>query len=134
MSQNHEAAAVASAFQTVLLPLQLCTNTCVHAPFDARARAHVPTQGLNDGGAARVEGLWSQQDKACEPLAACALSDCMCPLWSRCELGLVHPGPDLPPGSDPHSAPQRSGGPHQELQVRLPPSKRLESGQIGRKR
>lgn len=35
----------------------------------------------------------------------------------RCELGLLHPGLDLPPGSDSHPAPQRSRGSYQELQV-----------------
>lgn len=40
-----------------------------------------------------------------------------CVLPSRCELGLINSGADLPPGPDPHSAPQRSRGPHQELQV-----------------
>lgn len=112
-------------FQTVLLSLQLCTNTCMHTLFDTwlppliHTRAHSPTQGLNNCDTAWVKGFLSQQDKACDTLAVCALSDCMCPLWSRCELGLVHPGPDLPPGFDPYSAPQRSGGPHQELQVCL---------------
>lgn len=40
-----------------------------------------------------------------------------CVLLSRCELGLIDPGSDLPPVPDPHSAPQWSGRPHQELQV-----------------
>lgn len=101
----------------------VCTLSLTHRSPPTRphthTRAHSPTQGLNNCDTAWVKGFLSQQDKACDTLAVCTLSDCMCPLWSRCELGLVHPGPDLPPGFDPYSAPQRSGGPHQELQVCL---------------
>lgn len=99
----------------------VCTLSLTHSPphSHTHTHAHSPTQGLNNCDTAWVKGFLSQQDKACDTLAVCALSDCMCPLWSRCELGLVHPGPDLPPGFDPYSAPQWSGGPHQELQVCL---------------
>lgn len=43
---------------------------------------------------------------------------CLHVSWSsRCKLGLIDPSSDIPAGPDPHSAPQRSRRPHQELQV-----------------
>lgn len=50
------------------------------------------------------------------PAMSCPLQLCLLMVYRR-ELGLLHPGLDLPPSADSHLAPQRSRGSYQELQV-----------------
>lgn len=104
----------------------LCTSSnspAVLAALHKHLYAHsvwhacIHTICVNNCNTTWVKGFLDQQDEPSDALANCSVFLPACLFLTRCELGLIDPGPDLPPGPDPYAASQWSGGPHQKLQV-----------------